>query len=244
MITRLTASCRIRHKAEIHQRFKRSAVTDIMTVPRPSTIFGAFSEEQVSSLTGLSRSQLRAWNRKSFIRPEFKIAGGGTRPYTYIYSFKDLLKLRVLNQLRNVHNVPMKELERVERTLEKLGDEKWTSQRLWVANRKVVFEEPESHRKREIASKQFVAEIALEVVTSDARADIAKLNKRGAEERGHIIKKRYLHSSDYVFEGTRIPVSAVLGYLDAGVGAREIVRRLPDLTLADVRAARQSREAA
>ena len=45
----------------------------------------------------------------------------------------------------------------------------------------------------------------------------------------------YLHSSEEVFEGTRIPVSAVLGYLDAGIGAREIVRRLPDLTLEDVR---------
>lgn len=210
----------------------------------PSGILGAFSEEQVSRLTGLSRAQLRAWNRKDFIRPQFKVAGGGTRPYTYIYSFKDLLKLRVLNQLRNVHNVPMKELGRVERALERLGDEKWTSQRLWVANRKVVFEEPESQRKREIASKQFVAEIALEVVTSDARKDIAKLNKRSADQRGHVTKKRYLHSSDPVFKGTRIPVAAVIGYLDAGIRAREIVRRLPDLTLEDVRAARRNREAA
>jgi uncharacterized protein (DUF433 family) len=210
----------------------------------PTSILGAFSEEQVSNLTGLSRSQLRAWNRRNFIKPEFKVAGAGTRPYTYIYSFKDLLKLRVLNQLRNVHNVQMKELERVERVLAHMGDEKWTSQRLWVANRKVVFEEPESHRKREIASKQFVAEIALEVVTSDARKDIAKLNERGADERGQVIKKRYLHSSDPVFKGTRIPVAAVMGYLDAGIGAREIVRRLPDLSLADVRAAQRGREAA
>lgn len=209
-----------------------------------ASILGAFSEEQVSNLTGLTRGQLRAWNRKDFIRPEFKVAGGGTRPYTYIYSFKDLLKLRVLNQLRNIHNVPMKELERVERALEKLGDEKWTSQRLWVANRKVVFEEPESHRKREIASRQFVAEIALEVVTSDARRDIAKLNARSRDERGRIVKKRYLHSSEPVFKGTRIPVAAVLGYIDAGYAPREIVRRLPDLTLEDVRSAQRSREAA
>jgi uncharacterized protein (DUF433 family) len=209
-----------------------------------SGILGAFSEEQVSGLTGLSRSQLRAWNRKNFIRPEFKVRGGGTRPYTYIYSFKDLLKLRVLNQLRNVHKVPMKELERVERVLAHMGDDKWTSQRLWVANRKVVFEEPESHRKREIASKQFVVEIALEVVTSDARKDIARLNRRGVDERGQIIKKRYLHSSDPVFKGTRIPVAAVIGYLDAGLRPREIVRRLPSLTVEDVKAAQRMREAA
>lgn len=209
-----------------------------------SAILGAFSEEQVSKLTGLSRSQLRAWNRRGFIRPEFKVAGAGTRPYTYIYSFKDLLKLRVLNQLRNVHSVQMKELERVERVLEHLGDDKWTSQRLWVANRKVVFEEPESNRKREIASKQFVAEIALEVVTSDARKDIAKLNERGSDVRGQTVKRRYLHSSEEVFKGTRIPVSAVIGYLEAGFKPRDIVRRLPDLTLDDVSAALRGREAA
>jgi len=209
----------------------------------PSAILGAFSEEQVSNLTGLSRAQLRAWNRRGFIRPEFKLAGETTRPYTFIYSFKDLLKLRVLNQLRNVHGVPMNELERVERVLEDMGDEKWTSQRLWVANRKVVFEEPESLRKREIAAKQFVAEIALEVVTTDARRDIARLNER-KDRAGSIIKKRYLHSSDYVFEGTRIPVSAVLGYIDAGYPAGEIVRRLPDLTEKDIKAALRMRDAA
>lgn len=209
-----------------------------------TNIIGAFSEEQVARLTGLSRAQLRAWNRKGFIRPEFKVGDNPRRPYSYIYSFKDLLKLRVLNQLRNVYRVPMGELERVERALEHMGDEKWTSQRLWVANRRVVFEEPESLKKREIASKQFVVEIALEVITSDARADIARLNRRDSDQRGQIVKKRYLHSSDHVFSGTRIPVTAVLGYLDAGVKAREIVRRLPDLTLEDVRAARRSREAA
>lgn len=209
-----------------------------------STILGAFSEEQVSRLTGLSRGQLRSWNRRGFIRPEFKVGDNPRRPFTYIYSFKDLLKLRVLNQLRNVHSVPMRELERVERELENMGDEKWTSQRLWVANRKVVFEEPESLRKREIASKQFVAEIALEVVVTDARKDIAKLNERGDDQVGSTIKKRYLHSSERVFQGTRIPVSAVIGYLDAGFSDRQIIKRLPDLKVADIEEARRLKEAA
>lgn len=228
------------HRA-LQPRFGESGQQRIMTA---TGIIGAFSEEQVSRLTGLSRAQLRAWNRKGFILPEFKVGDGVRRPYTYIYSFKDLLKLRVLNQLRNKHRVPMAELVRVERELDHMGDDKWTKQRLWVHNRRVVFEEPQSLRKREIASKQFVAEIPLEVVTSDARSDIAKLNERGKGQAGDIIRKRYLHSSDHVFAGTRIPVSAVIGYLDAGFGPKEIIQRLPDLTLADVRAAQQWREAA
>jgi uncharacterized protein (DUF433 family)/DNA-binding transcriptional MerR regulator len=209
-----------------------------------SSIIGAFSEEQVSILTGLSKAQLRAWNRRGFIRPEFKAGDDSRKPFTYIYSFKDLLKLRVLNQLRNVYQVKIHELERVERELAHMGDEKWTQQRLWVHNRMVVFEEPESSRKREISSRQFIAEIPLEVVTLDAREDIRRLNRRGAGEVGKCVKNRSLHSSEYVFAGTRIPVASVKAYLDAGFEASEIVKRLPDLELADVEAARQFDEAA
>jgi uncharacterized protein (DUF433 family) len=205
-----------------------------------ANIIGAFSEDQVAQLTDLSRAQLRAWNKRGFIKPEFKYGDNPRAAFTYIYSFKDLLKLRVLNQLRNVYQVPMKELVRVERELAHMGDDKWTRQRLWVHNRKVVFEEPESLRKREISSRQFVAEIPLEVVTSDARDDIRRLNRRDADEIGRIVKKRYLHSSELVFAGTRIPVSAVHGYLEAGFTDHDIIRRLPDLAPGDIEAARQA----
>ncbi|WP_169799481.1 DUF433 domain-containing protein [Novosphingobium lentum] len=204
----------------------------------PTSILGAFSEEQVSRLTGLSLGQLRGWNRRGFIRPEFRISDNPRKPFSYIYSFKDLLKLRVLNQLRNVHGVQMAELERVERALAHMGDEKWTSQKLWVGNRKVVFEEPESRRKREVASKQFVAEIALEVVTSDARRDIELMNRRNGGQVGHITRKKFVHSSEPVFAGTRIPVTAVTGFLSAGYEPGEIIDRFPSLEVADIDAAR------
>jgi uncharacterized protein (DUF433 family) len=204
-----------------------------------TTIFGAFSEEHVSQLTGLSRGQLRGWNRRGFICPEFKVGDNPRKPYTFIYSFKDLLKLRVLNQLRNVFSVPMHELERVERELAHMGDDKWTSQKLWVSNRKVVFEEPESRRKREVASGQFVAEIALEVVTSSARDDIQKLNRRNGGEVGIITRKKHVHSSELVFKGTRIPVIAIADYIKAGDSDGDILDSFPSLETGDIHAARE-----
>ena len=206
-----------------------------MTSP---SIIGAFSADQVSQLTGLSRNQLRSWNRTGFIRPEFPVGDNPRSPFSHIYSFKDLLKLRVLNQLRNLYRVPMSELRRVERELSDLGDEKWTSQRLWVFNRKVVFVEPESTKKREIVSGQFVAPIALEVVTSDARKDIEQLNRRDSRDVGKIIKNKHVHSAAAVFSGTRIPVSAILDYLKAGYREPEILDRYPSLEAADIDAAR------
>ncbi|MEF2552735.1 DUF433 domain-containing protein [Aurantimonas sp. A2-1-M11] len=204
-----------------------------------TNIIGAFSEEQVAMLTGLSRAQLRAWNRRGFIRPEFKSEDGDRKSFTYIYSFKDLLKLRVLNQLRNHHNVPMHELERVERELAHMGDEKWTSQTLWVHNRRVVFVEPESLRKREVASRQFVAEIALEVVTTDARQDIQKLNERNGDTVGRIERRKHVHSSEPVFAGTRIPVHAIADYIRAGYSDPAIIDQFPDLQSGDISAARK-----
>lgn len=200
-------------------------------------IIGAFSEDQVAKLTGLSRGQLRAWNRRGFIRPDYK-GEGDRKPFTHIYSFKDLLKLRVLNQLRNVYNVPMRELERVENELAHMGDEKWTSQKLWVLNRRVVFEEPESHRKREIASKQFVAEIPLQVVTADTRQDIQKLNRRDEGTVGRIQRRKHVHSSEPVFAGTRIPVRAIADYIQAGQPDEAIIDQFPGLELEDISAAR------
>jgi uncharacterized protein (DUF433 family)/DNA-binding transcriptional MerR regulator len=202
-------------------------------------IIGAFSEEQVTILTGLSRAQLRGWNRRGFIRPEYKAENSAKKPFSYIYSFKDLLKLRVLNQLRNVFSVPMKELERVERELAHMGDEKWTSQKLWVHNRKVVFQEPESFRKREVASKQFVAEIALEVVTSDARQDIHKLNRRNGGKVGVIERRKHVHASEEVFAGTRIPVASIADYIRAGYDDGSIIDQFPSLEAGDIEAARR-----
>ena len=203
-----------------------------------NNIIGAFSEEQVARLTGLSRGQLRTWNRRGFIRPEFKSGDDGSRPFTYIYSFKDLLKLRVLNQLRNVFNVPMKELERVERELAHMGDDKWTSQKLWVFNRRVVFEEPESSRRREIASRQFVAEIPLEVITADARQDIQRLNRREGDAVGRIERRKHVHASEPVFAGTRIPVRAVADFIESGYSDPAILDQFPDLEIGDIEATR------
>jgi hypothetical protein len=44
-----------------------------------SMIIGAFGEDQVAILTNLSRAQLRAWNRRGFIRPEYRQNDGGKR---------------------------------------------------------------------------------------------------------------------------------------------------------------------
>src|SRR5262249_995950 len=101
-------------------------------------IIAAFSEDQVHRLTGVSKQQLRYWDRTSFYVPTY---GEGDRrtPYSRIYSFKDITALRVLNVLRNQYNVPLQHLRKVASELAHLSDVKWTATTLFVLNRKVIF---------------------------------------------------------------------------------------------------------
>jgi uncharacterized protein (DUF433 family) len=203
---------------------------------KSESIIGAFSEAQTARLTGVSVAQLRAWDRTNFLRPSYS-SGAVGGPFTRIYSFKDVVSLRVLNQLRNVHGVAMPELRRTAEILTDLGDSLWASTRLWVHRRKVVFEEPDSHKRREVTSQQFVADIPLAVATASARQAILDMNERGPDKVGKITRTRNVHGRDPVIAGTRIPVSAVRDYLAAGYSHAAIIEQFPSLKPEDIDAA-------
>lgn len=95
-------------------------------------VIGAFSEKDAVRLTGLSRRQLRAWDRSGFFDAGFS-SHECNIAYGRLYSFRDIVSLRVLGQLRNVHKVPMQELRRVSQQLASFGDARWTSTTLYAA---------------------------------------------------------------------------------------------------------------
>ncbi|HET7715257.1 MAG TPA: DUF433 domain-containing protein, partial [Bauldia sp.] len=185
-----------------------------------SNVIGAFSEVQVERLTGLSASQLRRWRRDGFIRPSYD--DGGRSPFSHVYSFKDLVNLRVLNALRNIHKVTLSELKKVGRALSHLGEDRWTATTLYVLNRRVVFKEPETHRKREITTNQYVADIPLKVAIENARRAIIEFNDRSGDV-GRIIRNRFVAQNSPVFAGTRVPVAAVWDFARAGYTREQIL---------------------
>lgn len=202
-------------------------------------VIGAFSEEQVECLTGVTRSQLRRWHRTGFLRAAFAVEGSHA-PFSHIYSFKDLVTLRVLNKLRNVHGVSMPELKKTADKLGHLGDDRWTATTLYVFRRKVVFDDPETLTKREVTTNQYVADIPLEVVISDTKSDVAELNaNRDEGERGQVIKTKFVNRSAAVIAGTRIPVRVIREFADAGYSVEQIMKEYPTLTAEDVEAAVQ-----
>jgi len=200
-------------------------------------VISAFAEDHVERLTGVSRAQLHHWDKSGFYLPSFADKNRST-PFSRVYSFKDIVALRVLNSLRNQFNVSLQHLREASERLSHLAADKWTGTRLWVLNKKVVWQEPGSGKPQEIISGQYVVPVVLEIVVADTIKAIAELNIRGLSKIGQIEKSRYIGHNAPVFAGTRIPVSAINRYFAAGYSVPEILKEYPDLSAADVEAAR------
>ena len=81
----------------------------------------AFTLENVERLTGVTQRQLKYWDDTDFFKPEHAYENRRS-PYSRIYSFQDLVALRVLKQLRSESDISLQHLRKVGeelRTLER-----------------------------------------------------------------------------------------------------------------------------
>jgi uncharacterized protein (DUF433 family) len=201
-----------------------------------NVVVQAFSEEHVERLTGISRSQLRYWDRTGFFTPSF--ANENRRvPYSRIYSFRDIASLRVLNVLRNRYSVPLQHLRKVAIELAHLSEAKWTAVTLFVLNKRVIFVEEGTRRYREILSRQYVLGIPLAVIVADTKRDIERLQVRGDDKIGKIERARNVSHNSPVVAGTRIPVATIKRFAQSGFSVEQIMEEYPTLTDADIEAA-------
>lgn len=199
------------------------------------TVVSAFTEEQAERLTGVSVRQLQQWSKTAFFIPS--LSRESRRPYGRIYSFRDLVCLKVLNGLRNESKVSLQHLRQVKTGLAHLGDDAWAKTTLYVLNRRVVFDNPETGGKEEIVSGQGVLQIPLKVVHTNMEQAVKDLRKRDRTTIGKITRKRGVVGSRPVIAGTRIPVSIIKEFHKAGYSIKDICKQYPALTENDVRAA-------
>jgi uncharacterized protein (DUF433 family) len=201
-------------------------------------IHAAFSEDQVERLTGISKRQLRYWDRTDFFKPQFAEENRRVA-FSRVYSFMDVVSLRVLNVLRNQYSVPLQHLRRVAEALPQMSEAKWGSTQLFVFDRRVVFTEPGTAVYWEIVSKQYVIPIALQSVVTDTQRDIEALKERNENTVGRITRARNVCHNAWVIAGTRIPVAAIQRFSSAGYSVQEIKEEYPSLTDADIESAIQ-----
>jgi uncharacterized protein (DUF433 family) len=197
-------------------------------------IIAAFDEDYTVRLTGVSKSQLRYWGRTDFFSPTYSDGRGA---FSRVYSFSDIVSLKVLNTLRNQFGVSLPHLRDVKEKLASVGVECWTGAKLYVLNKRVIWQEAGTDIPQEVASGQFIAPVSLDDVMAHTQHDISKLESRDKSSYGKIKKSRFVSHNAPVVAGTRIRVSAIQAFADAGYSAKDIVAEYPGLTEADIKAA-------
>ena len=206
-------------------------------------IIAAFSEEDVERLTRISIGQLRYWDRTRFFVPSLA-EENRRRPHSRIYTFRDVVCLKILNTIRNESKVPLQHLREVRESLLHLGEDMWAKITLYILNRRVVFHNPETDQKEDVVSGQGILQIPLRVVSGDMEKAVRSLRERDAATIGHIIRHRGTANNRPIIAGTRIPVKSIQAFSKAGYSIDQIRDQYPILTVEDVRAALAYGEAA
>ncbi|MGN6548778.1 MAG: DUF433 domain-containing protein, partial [Pararhizobium sp.] len=113
----------------------------------------------------------------------------------------------------------------------------WAKTTLYVLNRRVVFDNPETQEREEVVSGQGVLQIPLEVVTGDMDRAVRDLRRRDETSIGKIERKRGIAHSQPIVAGTRIPVRSIKAFAEAGYSVDQILQEYPTLKKADIEAA-------
>jgi uncharacterized protein (DUF433 family) len=201
-----------------------------------TALIATFTVEQVERLTGVSKGQLAYWDRTKFFTPS--LADDNRRvAYGRLYSFRDLVCLKILNTIRNEIRVPLPHLREVKDKLAHLDDDLWAKTTLYVHQRRVVFDNPETAQREEVVSGQALLQIPLRVVTGDMERAVKSIRERPEQTIGQVSRRRGVASHQPVVAGTRIPVRAIKAFRDAGYTVAQIRGEYPGLTEADIEAA-------
>lgn len=201
-----------------------------------SNVISAFSEEDVERLTGITINQLRYWDRTGFFVPS--LASEDRRvALSRIYTFRDVVCLKVLNTIRNELKVSLQHLREAKDKLAHLGEDVWTKATIYILNRRVVVYDPATERREDVVSGQGVLQIPLEVVRGDMEKAVNALRERDTTTIGKITQNRRTAANKPVIAGTRIPVKSIKAFEQAGYSIDQIREQYPILTEEDIRAA-------
>ena len=186
-----------------------------------------FSPDQVCRLARITRRQLGYWEKTNFF---------GSEPYPgeRYYGFRDVVALRAIGTMRNLHHVSLGQLRRVG---EWLHDDQadWWSTTFYVGGRNVYWIDRRTGARIGLKPRD---QIEMPVAMTEVRAEVIDAirdqRQRRPEEIGQIVRRRGVAGNAPVVAGTRIPVAAILSFHDAGYSPEQIRRQYPDLTDRDI----------
>ncbi len=213
-----------------------------MTNCTANTVIAAFTTDQASRLSCITQRQLRSWAGDGFFVPSIDLSeaiGDDAK----LYSFRDIVCLRVLNSLRKDAKISLQHLRGVKKNLSYMGDDVWAKTTLYVLGRRVVFENPNTGGKEDGENGQGVLQIPLRVVVSNVSDAVRAMRQRDESSRGRIDDRKF-GAKKPVVAGTRISVRTIQEFHEAGFSIEQIIEQYPSLASEDITAAINYRIAA
>ncbi|MEX0683006.1 MAG: DUF433 domain-containing protein [Dehalococcoidia bacterium] len=195
----------------------------------------AFNVHQASRLTRLSLRQLGYWDETGFFRPTL-LGPGTATPFSKVYSFKDIVGLRALAQMRKEYGIPLQQLRLVGSYLGTRYDEPWSALTFYIVGRQVYYQSEAAIESAD-AKHQTVMPFAMNRIEAEVRHETDSLLKRRPSDYGRIERNRNIAQNRPVLRGTRTPTAAISSLHARGIRQDRILQEYPRLTVKDVRAA-------
>lgn len=191
-------------------------------------VFGA---KRVNRLTGVSVRQLGYWDATDFYRPSYEDGIPG-HTSTRFYSFRDLVALRTIHQIRKRVSLPR--LRELGQHIKEAHDTPWASLRFYLAGDGIVWLDPRNQAAfSDRPHEQRAMLVSVEEVANDISERIRSA-KRRSEDVGKIVPKAHKRG---LIQGTAIPAAVVWDYHVEGYSTDRIIGQFPQLTPDDVAAA-------
>jgi uncharacterized protein (DUF433 family) len=192
----------------------------------------AFTRDQVIELTGLSSRQLRYWQDTGFFAPSYA-------PGSNFYSFRDLVGLRTLAQLR-AKKVPLQALRKFGQWLSRKHEAPWSSLKFYVDGRDFYAGDPETgaHVSGRTLG-QIRMRFSMERIAAKMEQAARRSRVRSRESIGHVSRSRQVLRNAPVVAGTRIPTKLIWDMRQDGASVQQVLNAYPTLTRKDVAAAEE-----
>lgn len=198
------------------------------------TVIRAFTKEQAAKLAKASERQVSYWATSDVLQPSI-LYDRERRPIRYLYSFEDVVGLRAIGLLRNVHGLSQQKLRKAGSHLREYADRPWSELAFWVRGKELFFRDPGSELLMSADRRgQVTAKIELDHVAKQVQQDVSAYIQRDPSDIGKIERRRDVQRNQPVLKGTRVPMSSVLSLAEDGYSIEAIVRAYPSLTRADV----------
>lgn len=177
----------------------------------------------------ISRGQATSWAKNGTFIPSI-LYWTESRPYSYLYSFSDLVALRVISILRDQYGVSLANAFTAADYIRDTPDMPWSEMQIRVSENQV-----------DLSSQNTNSGILIELaqIAKDVQEEADKLWRRSPDDYGKVERKRNVMHGALVVKGTRIPVSTVVALVNAGWDIDQIRRGYPTLQPEDIRGVMQ-----